>query len=84
MRVPQKLVVWATSFRLGDSPVWAVHCMRCTAWTGEWPNLKEVAQTTNFCGSTQSEYYCKLILKNTIYGIVSLNLSNFLNTFCFE
>ena len=36
--VPQKLVVWATSFRLGHSPVWAMHCMRCTAWTGEWPN----------------------------------------------
>ena len=47
--LPQKLVVWVTSFRLGHSSVWAVHCMRCTAWTGEWPNLKEVAQTTNFC-----------------------------------
>ena len=47
--IPQKLVLSAPSFRLGHSPVWAVHCMRCTAWTGEWPNLKEVAQTTNFC-----------------------------------
>ena len=39
---------------LGHSPVWAVHCMWCTAWTGEWPNLKEVAQTTNFCGTALS------------------------------
>ena len=48
--LPQKLVVWATSFNLGHSPVQAVHHMQCTAQRGEWPNLKEVAQTTNFCG----------------------------------
>ena len=49
--LPWKLVVWATSFRLGHSPVQAVHLMQCTAQTGEWPNLKEVTQTTNFCGT---------------------------------
>ena len=32
-QLPQKLVVWVTSFRLGHSPVWAVHCMRCTSQT---------------------------------------------------
>ena len=30
--------------------------MRCTAWTGEWPNLIEVAQTTNFCGTSITCY----------------------------
>ena len=29
-QLPQKLVVWATYFRLGHSPVWAVHCMFLT------------------------------------------------------
>ena len=52
-KIPQKFVVWATSFRLGLSPVQAVHRMQCTLQTGELPNLKEVAQTTNFCGSSK-------------------------------
>ena len=46
---------------MGHSPVWAMHSMRCTAWTGEWPNLKEVAQTTNFCGTISStSFLCKI------------------------
>ena len=50
--------------------VWAVHRMHCTAQTGGWLNLKEVAQTTNFCGTTS-------------VGITIIEASQILFSFCF-
>ena len=40
----------STIFPVMAIPQKLVDRMQCMAQTGEWPNLKEVAQTTNFCG----------------------------------
>ena len=45
LQVPSWVIYWDTFFRLGHSPVQAVHSMLCTAWIGECANLKTVSQS---------------------------------------
>ena len=49
--VPSWFIDWDAVFRLGHSPVQAVHSMLCTAWTGECPNLKTVSQSMTHDGT---------------------------------
>ena len=37
--LPSSVIDWDTVFRLGHTPIQAVHNMICTAWIGECPNL---------------------------------------------
>ena len=53
--------------------------MRCTAWTGEWPNLKEVAQTTNFCGKPKSASEIEWIPKVRIHIKAAKHVNNIQN-----
>ena len=53
--VPSWVIDWDTVFRLGHSPIQAVHNMLCMAWAGECPNLKTVSQSMTHDGSFQFE-----------------------------
>ena len=37
--IPSWVIDWDTVFRLGHSPIQAVHNMLCTAWIGGCPNI---------------------------------------------
>ena len=49
--VPSWVIEWAPVFRLGLSPIQAVHYMWCTAWIGERPNLKTGAHSMTHDGT---------------------------------
>ena len=50
------VIDWTTVFRLGHSPIQAVHHMQCTAWPGKWPNLKTVVQSMTHDSSWYVEH----------------------------
>ena len=51
--IPSWVIDWVTVFKLGHTPIKAVHSLLCNAWIGECPNLKTVSQSMTHDGTKQ-------------------------------
>ena len=67
--LPSWVIDWDTVYRLGHSPIQAVHNMLCTAWIGKCPNLRPTT-VKGGVGQRDEKHWLSLIVNENIAHMV--------------